>query len=112
LGTTLGHARSLSSPQRKRPVAVDGTGASVVANEVATTAVPATRAGTTVANEKHSRALGAANLATTAGRLDPGGIWELDEAQALAAAKTLIEQSFRVNREADPQEPSASTARR
>jgi hypothetical protein len=33
-----------------------------------------------------------ANLATTAGRLDSGGVWEIDDAEALAAAKTLIEQ--------------------
>jgi hypothetical protein len=33
-----------------------------------------------------------ANLAMTAGRLDPGGIWDLDDEEALAAAKTLIQQ--------------------
>lgn len=33
-----------------------------------------------------------ANLATTAGRLEPGGVWDLEDAEALAAAKTLIEQ--------------------
>jgi hypothetical protein len=33
-----------------------------------------------------------ANLATTAGRLDPGGVWDLEDDEALAAAKTLIEQ--------------------
>lgn len=33
-----------------------------------------------------------ANLATTAGRLDAGGVWDLEDEEALAAAKTLIEQ--------------------
>lgn len=33
-----------------------------------------------------------ANLATTAGRLDPGSVWDLEDEEALAAAKTLIEQ--------------------
>jgi predicted RNase H-like HicB family nuclease len=33
-----------------------------------------------------------ANLATTAGRLEPGGVWDLEDEEALAAAKVLIEQ--------------------
>ena len=33
-----------------------------------------------------------ANLATTAGRLDPGGVWDLEDEEALAAATILIEQ--------------------
>jgi hypothetical protein len=33
-----------------------------------------------------------ANLATTAGRLDPGGVWDLEDEEALVAATTLIEQ--------------------
>ena len=33
-----------------------------------------------------------ANLATTAGRLDAGGVWDLDDNEALEAANTLIEQ--------------------
>ena len=33
-----------------------------------------------------------ANLATTAGRLDSGAVWDLEDDEALAAAKTLIEQ--------------------
>jgi hypothetical protein len=33
-----------------------------------------------------------ANLATTAGRLDSGGVWDLEDEEALAAARTLIEQ--------------------
>ena len=33
-----------------------------------------------------------ANLAMTAGRLDAGGVWDLEDAEALAAAKALIEQ--------------------
>ena len=32
------------------------------------------------------------NLATTAGRLDAGGVWDLEDEEALAAANTLIEQ--------------------
>lgn len=53
-----------------------------------------------------------ANLATTAGRLESGGVWELDDAEALAAATTLIEQASRVDAEAEPQEPAARAARR
>ena len=53
-----------------------------------------------------------ANLATTAGRLDSGGVWELDDAEALAAAKTLIEQSSPVDREAESPEPAARTGGR
>jgi hypothetical protein len=33
-----------------------------------------------------------ASLAMTAGRLDSGAVWDLEDAEALAAAKTLIEQ--------------------
>jgi hypothetical protein len=33
-----------------------------------------------------------ANLAMTAGRLDSGGVWDLEDEEALSAAKTLIEQ--------------------
>ena len=33
-----------------------------------------------------------ANLATTAGRMDAGGVWDLEDDEALAAAKALIEQ--------------------
>jgi hypothetical protein len=33
-----------------------------------------------------------ANLAMTAGRLDPGGVWDLEDEEALAAARALIEQ--------------------
>ena len=33
-----------------------------------------------------------ANLAMTAGRLDAGGVWDLEDEEALSAAKTLIEQ--------------------
>lgn len=33
-----------------------------------------------------------ANVAMTAGRLDSGGVWDLEDEEALAAAKTLIEQ--------------------
>ena len=34
-----------------------------------------------------------ANLATTAGRLDPGGVWDLEDEEALAAARTLVKLS-------------------
>jgi len=33
-----------------------------------------------------------ANLAVTAGRMDAGGVWELEDEAALAAARELIEQ--------------------
>ena len=33
-----------------------------------------------------------ANLAMTAGRLDAGGVWDLEDEEALVAAKILIEQ--------------------
>jgi hypothetical protein len=33
-----------------------------------------------------------ANLAMTAGRHDPGGVWNLEDDEALAAARTLVEQ--------------------
>lgn len=45
-----------------------------------------------------------ANLALTAGRLDPGGVWDLDDDEALIAARELIEQYAQVEpgREAVP----------
>lgn len=33
-----------------------------------------------------------ANLAMTAGRMDPGSVWDLEDEEALAAANILIEQ--------------------
>ncbi len=33
-----------------------------------------------------------ANLAMTAGRLDAGGVWDLEDEEALASAMKLIEQ--------------------
>ena len=33
-----------------------------------------------------------ANLAMTAGRIDSGGVWDLEDEEALKAAITLIEQ--------------------
>ena len=33
-----------------------------------------------------------ANLATTAGRLEAGGVWDLEDEEALAAARTLLAQ--------------------
>ncbi|HEX7450267.1 MAG TPA: hypothetical protein VF306_22095 [Pirellulales bacterium] len=53
-----------------------------------------------------------ANLATTAGRLDSGGIWELDDAEALAAAKILIEQYSGVDHQIECQDSAARTARK
>src|SRR5205809_3877890 len=40
-----------------------------------------------------------ANLAMTAGRLDPGGVWDLEDEEALVAATTLIEQYSEVGSE-------------
>ena len=37
-----------------------------------------------------------ANLAMTAGRMDPGGVWDLEDDEALAAARQLIEQCLAV----------------
>ena len=37
-----------------------------------------------------------ANLAMTAGRLDAGGVWDLEDEEALAAARVLIEQHAEV----------------
>jgi hypothetical protein len=33
-----------------------------------------------------------ANIATTAGRLDAGGVWDLEDDEALAAARELVRQ--------------------
>ena len=33
-----------------------------------------------------------ANLAMTAGRLESGAVWDLEDAEALAAARTLLDQ--------------------
>lgn len=43
-----------------------------------------------------------ANLAMTAGRLDQGGVWELEDSEALAAARTLIDQYSEHAAEAEP----------
>jgi hypothetical protein len=50
-----------------------------------------------------------ANLAMTAGRLDAGGVWDLEDAEALAAAKTLIEQHSEV--ETEVAQPAAAPDR-
>lgn len=50
-----------------------------------------------------------ANLAMTAGRLDPGGMWDLEDEEALVAAKTLIEQYSDV--ESVAAEPNAAPGR-
>jgi hypothetical protein len=34
-----------------------------------------------------------ANLAMTAGRLDAGGVWDLEDAEALTAARELLAQA-------------------
>ena len=34
-----------------------------------------------------------ANLAMTAGRLDAGGVWDLEDAEALTAARELLAQT-------------------
>jgi hypothetical protein len=40
-----------------------------------------------------------ANLATTAGRLDAGGVWDLEDEEALAAAQILIGECSETNSE-------------
>ena len=50
-----------------------------------------------------------ANLAMTAGRMDSGGVWDLEDEEALAAARTLIEQHAEV--EPGIAEPTTSPAR-
>jgi len=40
-----------------------------------------------------------ANLAVTAGRLEAGGLWDLEDTEALAAAKLLIEQHSEIEPE-------------
>lgn len=50
-----------------------------------------------------------ANLAMTAGRMDAGGVWDLEDGEALAAARTLIEQHAGV--ETVSAEPSAAPDR-
>jgi hypothetical protein len=46
-----------------------------------------------------------ANLDMTAGRLESGGVWDLEDAEALAAAKVLIDQYAETEPEAA--EPAA-----
>lgn len=41
-----------------------------------------------------------ANLAMTAGRLNAGGVWDMEDEEALAAARTLIQQYFEGESEA------------
>ena len=47
-----------------------------------------------------------ANLAMTAGRLDPGGVWDVEDEEALAAARTLILQYSQSESEADEPAPA------
>ena len=49
-----------------------------------------------------------ANLAMTAGRMDPGGVWDLADEEALAAALTLIEQASEMESESAPETMSCS----
>ncbi len=46
-----------------------------------------------------------ANVAMTAGRLDAGGVWDLEDEEALAAVKTLIEQYSQLEPVAADSEP-------
>ncbi len=38
------------------------------------------------------------NVAMTAGRMDPGGVWELEDEEALAAIRSLLLQSSQAER--------------
>jgi len=51
-----------------------------------------------------------ANLAMTAGRLDAGGVWDLEDAEALSAARALIEQYIRIDSQVA--KPAAASAGR
>jgi len=48
-----------------------------------------------------------ANLAMTAGRLDAGGVWDLEDAEALSAARALIEEYTGIDSEVA--EPAAAS---
>ncbi len=50
-----------------------------------------------------------ANLAMTAGRLESGGVWDLEDAETLTAASTLIGQHSEV--EAEVAEPASAPDR-
>jgi hypothetical protein len=52
-----------------------------------------------------------ANLATTAGRLDAGGVWELEDDEALAAALTLIAEYSMVDN-GEPQQTASAAGDR
>jgi hypothetical protein len=39
-----------------------------------------------------------ANLAMTAGRLDPGGVWDLEDDEALRAVRALLSQQSKTKR--------------
>jgi hypothetical protein len=43
-----------------------------------------------------------ANVAMTAGRLDAGGVWDLEDGEALEAARLLIEQHSAAATDAEP----------
>src|SRR5207247_9108757 len=51
-----------------------------------------------------------ANLAMTAGRLDASGVWDLEDDEALAAARTLIEQYAALERDIVADKGSDTTA--
>src|SRR5262245_9617045 len=50
-----------------------------------------------------------ANLAMTAGRFEAGGVWDLEEEEALSAARALIEQYSEIDSEVA--EPAAAPDR-
>jgi hypothetical protein len=52
-----------------------------------------------------------ANLATTAGRMDAGGVWDLEDEEALDAARMLIEQYSQANAVAAQAEPAPQRTR-
>jgi len=54
-----------------------------------------------------------ANVAMTAGRLDSGGVWDLEDEEALAAARTLIGQYSDIeSAEAEPSDAPEPRSRR
>jgi hypothetical protein len=51
-----------------------------------------------------------ANVAMTAGRLDPGGVWDLEDEEALRAARTLIQQCFETDAVAVESSPASRSS--
>ena len=52
-----------------------------------------------------------ANFATTAGRLDPRALWDLEDEEALAAARTLFKQYSEIESETGEANPAAPDPR-